>query len=92
MKMMRRLEKGNKAKWLNAIKTFYNVAEKVKWDQKPEAERKVIEAFNSIKLKSFCKDLYAEAINRDFVSWVVNGEEGMVGRLFYASLAQEDNN
>lgn len=85
-KMMLRLEEGNKVKWLNAIKTFYTVAEPTKWIDLPKATREQIESSSDEQIKSLCKELCVEAINRDFVSWVSTGDQGNVGRDVYTAL------
>jgi hypothetical protein len=86
-KMMVRVGKGSRSKWLFAIETFYNMAEAGGWEGVPDESKRNIESASDEDLKYFCKELCTEAINRDFVNWVQTGEEGKVGRTVYSALA-----
>jgi hypothetical protein len=85
-KMMIRLEAGNRNKWINAIKMYYYVAERTKWDGLPQEEQTRIINLSDDSLKILCKELCTEAINRDFVNWISTGNEGNIGRLVYTAL------
>jgi hypothetical protein len=84
--MMVRIQGATRLQRLNAIKTFYNVAESQKYDEMSLETRQKIEASSDAEVLKFCKELCTEAINRDFVSYIMKGEEGPVGKTVYASL------
>lgn len=86
-KMMDRVEKCGRDKWLNAIITFFNVAEIETWDEKTLDSQNRIRNLSDKDMKSFCQELCREAINRDYVNWVASGVEGNVGRDVYKSMA-----
>lgn len=85
-KMIERLEKASRQKRLLAIKTFYNVAESMKYNNLPAENRDKIENASDQEVYKFCKALCSEAINRDFTSYLISGRSGDVGRIVYASL------
>lgn len=84
--MMTRVNSATRERRLNAIKTFYNIAEPVHYDQLKVEVREQIESSSDERVLSLCIELCTEAINRDFVSFVSTGKEGVVGRTVYASL------
>lgn len=84
-KMSIRIDGGNREKWLSAIKKFYEVAETRSYEDLPPGVRTIIES-NDESIKSFCRDLCLEAINRDFCSLLSTGDVGPVGREVYESL------
>ena len=73
--------------YLTCIKKFYEVAEPKSYDELPQDMRAQIES-STTKLKEFCWELCVEAINRDFVSYVRNGDRGKVGQQVYDALKE----
>jgi hypothetical protein len=86
IKMMDRIQSASREQRLNAIKTFYDVAEPTKYANLTLERRIEIETSPDDKVLSFCKELCTEAINRDFVSYISTGNEGSVGKTVYNSL------
>lgn len=85
-KMNDRIQKASRERRLNAIKTYYNVAEPVKYDDMTKERRDKIENCSDVEIEKFCTTLCKEAVNRDFISWITTGKTGDVGRTVYASL------
>lgn len=86
--MQYRITSATRAQRLNAIKTFYNIAEPKKYTDWTVEEKQKLEAKTDKEIESFCRELCVEAINRDFVGFVMTGKVGDVGRTVYNSLLE----
>jgi len=83
--MQSMVEERGRTDWLRAINKYFEIAETSSYENLPEETRRRIEATDET-LKSFCKEICAEAINRDFCSYVSTGETGNVGRETFNAL------
>ena len=79
-----RIRRGDRQKWMNCIYSYYKNVEQIDLDQ--DERKNFYTTANDTVVKSMCIKLCMEAINRDYCTWVLTGQEGRMAHELYQKL------